>query len=73
MYQSISGQQLIDSYAEKSAGDINVFARFIIEECIDAAMSEDPGYDIRTDTAGWGKAGRALAAKMIAKRFDIKR
>lgn len=50
--------------------NIELLARIIIKECIDAAINDQPEYEIRTDAAGWGKAGRQLAAKMIERRFQ---
>lgn len=47
------------------------FAELIVRECIDVAIHKDDGMISTADIAGYMSAGRASAAKMIAKHFGV--
>jgi len=48
---------------------VEKFAELIVQECIDVAIHKDDGMISTADIAGYMAAGRANAAKMIAKHF----
>jgi gamma-glutamyltranspeptidase len=45
------------------------FAELIVRECMEVAIHKDDGMISTADIAGYMAAGRANAAKMIAKHF----
>ena len=47
------------------------FAELIVRNCIDVAIHKDDGMISTADIAGYMAAGRANAAKMIAKHFGV--
>ena len=47
------------------------FAELIVRECMEVAIHKDDGMISTADIAGYMAAGRANAAKMIAKHFGV--
>lgn len=55
----------------KAVFDKEKFAELIVRECMEVAIHKDDGMIYTADIAGYMAAGRASAAKMIAKHFGV--
>ena len=65
-------EDLMDIYTDTNKSFyMQQFAELIVRECIDVAIHKDDGMISTADIAGYMAAGRANAAKMIAKHFGV--
>lgn len=58
-------------YFNTEVFDKEKFAELLVRECMEVAIHKDDGMISTTDIAGYMAAGRANAAKMIAKHFGV--